>query len=574
MHKYFCFLLIWVCLSANKSAVAQDSLPSFGSPLDIPLYLSGNFAELRRNHFHTGIDIKTQGVEGQKILAAEDGFVSRIRVSPYGYGLALYIQHPNGYTTVYGHLLSFSKNIADAVRKKQYEEKSFSVDFIPDPPISVSRGQIVALSGNTGGSGGPHLHFEIRKTDTERPQNPLLFGFDIKDNIPPRIRGVRFYPLADTTLINDKHEAQSFVVLGDAGKYHLKAGTKIKVYGAFGLSIHTRDYLNDQSNHCGIYTLGLKVNNELICAQQFDELDFKTSRNINSYKDYTVFKNNSWHYHKSFVEPGNKLEIYHPAPTNHGIISIKESGLQHAAYKVTDAYGNESNLEFDFETLATPGVPLPTPVPYDAYFAYGKNNHFEYLNELEVNIPENALYEDLRFEFSRQMKRTDTYSPVYILQNEDVPLQEFIDVKFFWKDVPKNIQDKILVQRSDLKGRTNYLTGSYTPEYFQVKSRDFGKFTLVADTTAPSLTANKWSSGGTVTHASNLQFVIKDDRSGIKTFNAYLNDEWVLIKYEPKSSMLFLNVGESNFQKGKNTLEIKVEDGVGNETKRVFEYNY
>ena len=574
MYKYFYFLLIWVCLSANNHAVAQDSLPSFGSPLDIPLYLSGNFAELRRNHFHTGIDIKTQGVEGKNILAAESGFISRVGVSPYGYGLALYIEHPNGYTTVYGHLLSFSKKIADAVREKQYEEKSFSVNFNPDPPIPVSRGEIVARSGNTGGSGGPHLHFEIRKTDTERPQNPLLFGFDIKDNIPPRIRGVRFYPLADTTLINNKHEAQSFVVLGDAGKYHLKAGTKIQVYGAFGLSLHTRDYLNDQPNHCGIYTLGLKVNNELICAQQFDELDFATSRNINSYKDYPVFNNNSWHYHKSFVDPGNKLDIYHPAPVNNGIISITKAGQQRAAYTVTDAYGNESNLEFDFETLDTPRVALPTPDPYDAYFAYGQNNHFEYLNELEVNIPENALYQDLRFEFSRQMKRDDTYSPVYLLHNEDVSLQEFIDVKIFWKGVPKNLQDKILVQRSDLKGRTSYLTGSFTPEYFLVKSRDFGKFTLVADTIAPSLIANKWAQGGTVTNASELQFVIKDDRSGIKNFNAYLNGEWVLIKYEPKKSMIYLSVGESNFRKGKNTLEVKVEDGVGNETVKTFEYNY
>jgi len=574
LYKYICFLLIYLCLTANNESVAQDPLPSFGAPLDIPLYLSGNFAELRRNHFHTGIDFKTQGVEGHKILAAEDGFVSRISVSPYGYGLALYIQHPNGYTTVYGHLLSFSENIADVVRKKQYEEKSFSVNFNPDPPIQVARGEVVALSGNTGSSGGPHLHFEIRDTKTEKPQNPLLFGFDVKDNIPPRIRGVRFHPLADTTLINGKHEARSFVVLGNAGKYHLKAGIKINVYGAFGLSLHTRDYLNDQPNHCGIYTLALNVNDALICAQRFDELDFATSRNINSYKDYEVFKNNQWHYHKSYVEPGNKLEIYHPKPLNNGIISIPGAGVHQVDYTVTDAYGNESRLSFEFETPANPGVPLPSPRPYDAYFGYGKNNHFEYSDELEISIPENALYQDLRFEFSRQMRTQDTYSPVYILQNEDVPLQEFIEIKFFWKDVAKSIRDKILVQRSDIKGRTSYLTGSYTPEYFIVKARDFGKFTLVADTTVPSLTAGRWSTGGTVTNASDLQFTMRDDRSGIKAYNAYLNGEWVLLKYEPKKSMVFLNVGESNFQKGNNSLVIKIEDGVGNETVQTFEYNY
>jgi len=194
------FFFIFTILSTG--AFSQEDLADFAAPLDIPLYLSGNFAELRSNHFHTGIDIKTQGVEGQRVLAAENGKVSRISVSPYGYGLALYIEHPNGYTTVYGHLKSFNADIERVVRKKQYEEESFRVDFAPDEELFVEKGRLIALSGNTGGSGGPHLHFEIRRTADSHPLNPLKFGFDIKDDIPPRIRGVRFHPLSDTTLIN------------------------------------------------------------------------------------------------------------------------------------------------------------------------------------------------------------------------------------------------------------------------------------------------------------------------------------------------------------------------------------
>lgn len=571
MYKYFYFLLIWFSLSAN---VGAQQLPTFGPPVDIPIYLAGNFGELRRNHFHTGIDIKTQGVEGKNILAAESGFVSRIAVSPYGYGLALYIDHPNGYTTVYAHLLKFSDKIEKAVRQKQYELESFSVDFNPNPRIEVTKGEVIALSGNTGSSGGPHLHFEIRKTDTERPQNPLLFNFAIKDNIPPRIRGLRVHPLSDTTLVNGKPDAQSFVVLGDHGKYHLKAGTKINVYGAFGLSLHTRDYLNDQPNHCGIYTLTLQMDDDIICAQQFDELDFSTNRNINSYKDYQVFKRNSWHYHKSYIEPGNKLEIYHPAPINNGVISRKETATHRFSYTVTDAYNNTSKLEFDIETLAEPNGPLPPAETYDAYFTYGRENKFEYLNELEIILPENALYTDLKFQFSRQIQTTDTYSPVYLIHNEDVPLQSFIEVRFHTTAIPKQLRDKILVQRSDISGGTSYLTGVFENDEFVVKSRDFGKYTLVADTTAPILTAGRWSSGGTVNNSTQLQFTVKDNRSGIKKYNAYLNGKWVLLQYEPKKSMLFMDVRDSNFQKGQNTLEIRVEDGCGNETVQRYEYNF
>ena len=572
MHKLL--ILILVCLSANVSAQPKDSLPSFGPPLDIPLYLSGNFAELRRNHFHTGIDIKTQGVEGQNIIAAEDGTISRIGVSPYGYGLALYIDHPNGYTTVYGHLKSYSSKIAAAVREKQYLDKSFSVDFTPDPPIEVKRGEIIAKSGNTGGSGGPHLHFEIRKTDTERPQNPLLFGFDIKDDIAPRIRGVRFHPLSDTTLINNKHAAQSFVVNGNAGKYHLNAGQEIKVYGAFGLSLHTLDFLNENSNKCGIYTLALKVDDELICASRFDELDFTTVRNINSYKDYEAYKTHGWHYHKSYVEPGNRLEIYDFKSKSDGVINETKLGKHKVDYTTTDAYGNESQLEFEFTTLTTPLVALPTPEPYDAYFPFGQQNHFEYADELEITIPANALYTDLRFQFSRQMKSAESYTPYYLIQNENVPLQSAFELKFAWQGIPKKIQNKILVQRSDLAGRTSYITGTATADSFVAESKDFGKFTLVADTTAPTLSARKWSTGGTVTNSTQLQYTIGDSRSGVKTYNGYLNGEWVLIKYEPKNSMIFLDVRDSNFQKGKNTLEIKLEDACGNINSQQFEYNY
>lgn len=572
MQKLIFFSAIWLFISAPL--YAQDTLPRFASPLDIPLYLSGNFAEMRRNHFHTGIDIKTQGVEGQTVRAVEDGVVSRINISPWGYGHAVYIDHPNGYTTVYGHLSALAPKLKNAAREKQYADKSFSVDFTPDPPIEVKRGEKIALSGNTGGSGGPHLHFEIRRTTTEHPLNPLLFNFDIKDNISPTIRGVRFHPLSDTSLVNGAGEAKSFVVLGSAGSYHLKAGQTITVYGAFGISLHALDFLNGYPNKCGIYRLELEVDGKNICTQEFDSLDFATVRNINAYKDYEVFKNNNWHYHKSYVEPGNHLDIYHPFPAGRGILNFPTDGLHHAVYKATDAYGNVSTLAFDFRSAANPDATIPEVKPYDAWFAWNQPNHFEYGDELEITIPEGALYEDLRFEFGREMPDARSLSPVYLVHNDNVPLQEAITLKFAWKKIPKKLRPQVVVRYSDLRGRTRYLTGTSDASGLEVKSKDFGKFSLVPDTVAPVIYAYKRSAGGQVYSQTELDFKMTDSETGIAKYNGYLNGEWVLMAYEPKEAKLWLNVGESNFKKGENTLRIEIEDGVGNRAETVHTYTY
>jgi len=458
------FFFIFTILSTG--AFSQEDLADFAAPLDIPLYLSGNFAELRSNHFHTGIDIKTQGVEGQRVLAAENGKVSRISVSPYGYGLALYIEHPNGYTTVYGHLKSFNADIERVVRKKQYEEESFRVDFAPDEELFVEKGRLIALSGNTGGSGGPHLHFEIRRTADSHPLNPLKFGFDIKDDIPPRIRGVRFHPLSDTTLINGKHEAVSMVVQGSNGKYHLKSGSRFNVYGAFGMSVHSLDYLNGYPNKCGLYEVHLSVNGETVCRQQFDELDFATTRHINAYKAYDVYRTNRWHYHKSFIEPGNDLEIYLPETKNQGVINKAKAGTHQVNYVVKDAYENISTLDFSFETLAEPNGPLPKAKPYDAYFHYDQENTFTYPEEFKVHIPQGALYQDLKLNFGREMPKAEHLSARYTLHNDMVPLDDYIEIEISAADIPDELRHQILAAQYSTTGYATYITGNWKGDRF------------------------------------------------------------------------------------------------------------
>ncbi len=527
---------------------------------------------MRNNHFHTGLDIKTGGVEGKRIIAAEEGRVSRIAVSPYGYGRALYIDHPNGYTTVYAHLKSYSDKINAVVKAEQYARKSFAVDFNPTENISISKGELIALSGNTGGSGGPHLHFEIRETQSERPQNPLLFGFDIVDNLPPVMRGVRFHPLTDTTLINGKNEAQSFVLTGQSGTYNLKAGSKIQVYGAFGVSLHALDFLNAAPNKCGIYELVLRVDGKEICRQDFRELDFSTNRHINCYKDFESFRKKGWHYHKSFREPGNELPIYRPLPPDDGIISFAAQGTHLAEYEAKDAYGNLSTLRFEFESLDKPNGPFKVSEDFEAYFSRERENTYEYKDEFKMKIPAKSLYRDLPFQFSAQMKTAQTMSGQYLAHNEFIPLDKQIELEISVKNVNPALRQYLVAARYPIAGGPAFIPVTIDGDLAKFKSKEFGKFTLMLDSIPPTLTAEK--PGGTVTSTSSIGFTISDERSGIRSHEAYINGEWVLMEYEPKQKRIWLVVKDTDFKKGSNELEVVITDNCGNQNRKTYTYTY
>ncbi len=308
--------------------------------------------------------------------------------------------------------------------------------------------------------------------------------------------------------------------------------------------------------------MDLKVDSQEVCRQVFDELDFSTVRHINAYKAYDVYVTNRWHYHKSFVLPGNKLDIYRPRPTDAGVIFFAQDGAHYIDYTATDAYGNASTLEFEIRSLSVPSGPLPVPEPYDAYFHWQRPNEFQYGREFTIDIPEGGLYEDLAFQFNWQRGDRSTYTPYYTAQNDFVPLQKAAQLRFDISSIPAATRPKLVLSRQNMSGHTSYTVGSVSGNDYIVESKNFGKFTLVADTVAPTIVP---VSIPTPQPGGALTFTIRDDRTGIATFNAYLNDRWILAEYEPKTAIL--KVLPNQVPKDEELrLRIELVDGTGNTT--------
>ncbi|MFA7301975.1 MAG: M23 family metallopeptidase, partial [Candidatus Shapirobacteria bacterium] len=282
------FLVLLFFLSPFIPVAQQTYSEPFAPPLDIPLYLSGTFGELRPNHFHAGIDIKTQGREGQNVRAIEDGWVSRIKISPGGYGKALYITHPNGFVSVYGHLQRYGDSIQRYVKEIQYSRESFEVEIFPNEhELPVKKGDLVAYSGNTGGSMGPHLHFEIRDEATQYSLNPLLFtSIKVKDFYRPQILNMAVYPVDTNSFVNGKQETAFLEVTGWGDQHKLKSQRPVKVSGRVSFGIVAHDLMNEIPNKNGVFEVKLLDDTTQIFGLMLDKLSFATARYINSLIDY------------------------------------------------------------------------------------------------------------------------------------------------------------------------------------------------------------------------------------------------------------------------------------------------
>jgi hypothetical protein len=595
-------------------------------------YLSGNFCELRSSHMHAGIDIKVGGVVGAPVYAAADGYVSRIKISTGGYGNALYLQHPNGTTTVYAHLHEFSKEITSYVRDAQYRNQSFEVELFPGKnKLSVDRGEVIGKAGNSGSSGGPHLHFEIRDA-SQVPLDPMKYNFEeIVDKIPPYVRKVALVTLDKDARINGQFGRFEFTVRHGADGYEVSE--TIDVQGQVGVEVAAFDRANGVRNVYGVTSAELLLDGESHFSYVMDKMPFPVTKNIFVHVNYEERYRQDRTFFRMYLEDGNVMPIYKTAP-NKGKLLIQDNQRHTVDIRLKDHYGNKSSLrlnlqgklqepenEFQVRYFSKPyrnqnyhvrGNVLQLYVPVDkspegvyqrklAKFyadrmqyeeapAYVVNDVAVYLWDLRQGRPDSVdvcgQTERLSIQtkvpsgnaFSFYQPEMDVYFPkyalfdtlylstgydnfegqeVFSLHEEHTPLKGNVEVKLKPRTLPQGPKSKISVYQMSGSGELSYEGGEWQANAISFYTRSFGNFVLAADSVAPEIRPINVSNR-------QLKFKIEDEMSGIKSFDAYVNGQWLLMHYDYKWDVIWTD-RDDNRVPLEGELKIVVKDNVGNE---------
>lgn len=563
-----CFLIAFAfLLSINLFAQKAEYKAVFTPPVNIPIYLSGSFGELRSNHFHAGIDIKTQGVEGLDVLAIEDGYVSRIKISSGGYGKAIYITHPNGYVSVYAHLKKFNKNIQHFVKELQYKKERFAVETFPKKgELIIKKGEVIAFSGNTGSSSGPHLHFEIREEATQFPINPLFFNsIHVKDEISPRIEELGIYPLNEQTLINGKNDTAYFTVEKRGGKYGLSSKKKISISGEFSLGIRTYDQMNNISNKNGIYQIELSLDNEEVYVLEMDRLSFSTVRYINSLIDYNYYKTKKRRLIRTQIDTNNRIFNYRDVKNN-GIFSFSDSLIHNFEWKVSDSYHNSALFDFEVQAsnLKLENTEVEKIESNGTFFHFAKENQVSDKG-IRLSFPANAFYRSFYFDLNILAGTRDTYAPIFEVHNKYTAVQKHFSIYLLPDSVPEQLQSKMYLGIIDTDGENFFVDSQWNGEYIGGKSRLLGKYCIFIDSLPPQVKAINFHDGKDVSKQQSLKVSIKDKQTGIKYYRGELNGKWILMEYEPKKKTLTYSF-DDRIVDGENKLKVTVKDLLDNET--------
>lgn len=518
----------------------------FSNPLEIKNYLAANFGELRSNHFHSGLDIKTQQREGLKILAIGDGYISRINVSPTGYGNTIYIDHPNGYTSVYAHLQRFDGPIQEYIRKKQYEQQSFKVEVYPEVnELKVSKGQLIALSGNSGGSAGPHLHFEIRHTKTEEPINPFYFGFNIPDTSNPTILGTYVYPIQGKAN-------------GSSNRISAANGSTIKASGQIGFGLKAYDKHNGADNNNGVHQIDVLVNDEPIYTFTANRFSFDETRAINSVCDYSdLMRNNSWVY-QAFVKDGNPLRIFSNLKNN-GILNVEAGQTYQIKIVASDYAGNSTTRTFTIIGEANTADISPKTLANPMY--WNKENQFS-SNSLEIFFPKGIFYEDFDLKYAKQGEK-------HLIGDWNFPVHNYFTLAIEPNpEVPSAHLDKaVIIRQYQKRGawKKDYLKTEMKNGKLVAEAREFGLFSIEIDHNKPTITPLNIKENSQFTaQNSKIRFTINDSQSGVKEYNAYIDGKWVIAEYDHKIKRLTIDLNAEGIAIGDHQLELNVKDEKNN----------
>lgn len=558
LHKMLILLLI--PLSSFPQPSAHYPKDYFGWPLQLETGIVANFGELRPNHYHMGLDCRTDQKVNQPVLAAADGYVTRVKVEPFGFGRAIYINHPNGFTSLYAHLNEFYPELEKYVTKQQYNLKSWAVSLdIPPNLFPVSKAQFIALSGNTGGSQGPHVHFEIRDTKTEKALNTSLFGLPVPDTIPPAIYRLAVYDRKSSTY---EQSPKLYPVKKVNGVYKTSLPLIPVNTDKVSFGITATDRCNASANANGIYEAYVVVNGIPVTGFRMDNIGYDETRYLNAHIDYKLRSSGGPYVQHLSALPGYNNGIY-TNPGNRGLLMLADSSTIPVKIVVKDAEGNSSELQFDIrrsmeDTISNKAHAMMNDLRQ--WFAPGQVNIFEN-DRILFYLPENAVYDSFRFVYSEQKSKQG--GMVYQLHHTGIPVHSYFPVMI---KAPAYIPGKMVMHRF-ANGRHDYalaepVRNGKEEGWFRASFREFGSYELLTDTLPPAITPIGFKNGMNSSKLKQLVFAVTDNSEEIKKFTALLNGNW--LRFSNDKGSRFVYVFDEHCPPGEHELVISAEDQAGN----------
>ena len=524
---------------------------NLNSPIDLPLNLSGTFGEFRSSHFHYGLDVTTNKKPGYNVYSIDSGSVVRINVSTSGYGKALYINHPNGLTSVYAHLKEFSPKIQEYIKTQQYLNKSYSVQkFFNNGEMKVNKGDLIGYTGNTGGSSGPHLHFEIRDTKSQNPINPLSFNYKYDDSNRPIIKSLYLFNEDDIFKKRNpkKYEIKKIndsLYMADKIVYSNKIGIGIEVYDRQS---------NNNYNRNGVYEVKMFIDSVLNFSYKMDKINIDESVFRKIFYDYLLLKTKKKRIQKVYYPLNSKLNFLNHN-VNTGIFKSSDQYEKDVLLEVSDWNNNKSYLNFKIEGITSNIIEKSI----DGIEVVPSQKYLIKKNNIEIGFKKNSFFNKvaLNIEYQNDTLRID----------EDIyPLRKSYNIKIY-----KQVEDSIIKRQSYIglinkNGTVSYLKTNKKDNFFSTNSSILGSYTLSRDSINPEVKPLNFSLNKDISNQKTIRLRIYDKTSGIKSYNVFINNKWALFEHEPKSNLIFHNIDDGIIENGENKITIKVIDGVGNKT--------
>ncbi len=546
------------------SSIVQAQFPAspdypkgyFRNPLSIPISLSGNFGELRPNHYHMGLDLKTERRENLQVFAAADGYISRIKVEPGGFGRAIYVNHPNGFTTVYCHLNDFFPGLEKWVKDLQYKKESWYLnDEVPAESFPVKKGQLLAYSGNTGGSQAPHLHFEIRRTSDEVNLNPMLFGFPLADQTKPTILRVAIYDRTKSVY----EQSPKLIPVVNKGNGQYSTALQTVSTPMISLALTTYDTHTGSSNLNGVFEAVLFDEQEAVVGFRMDEISYDATRYLNAHIDYKTKQGGGPYLQHLSELPGYISSIY-TRFSGDGVIDLTDNLVHDLSIVVKDANGNASTVKIPVKyngaepaRLTLPGKRF-YPMMVDIYES----------DECEFIIGERTLYDSVNLVYRKQSATASAaVSALHTIGTASIPLQDAMMVRIRLTAPLSDIEKSRVVMQRIAGTRKEVQKVSWEEDWALAGFRDFGSFQLVLDTTAPEIIPVGFKDGSNLSNASRVVFTVKDDLGKWKVLRTELDGKW--IRFTNDKGRNFIYVFDEHFPPGEHELKVIAVDEAGNQ---------